>query len=80
MNVIGSDKWGSLKGGDLRMGTMDEGGMFWPVFLILVGALILMVNVGILPPQLGRFWPVILIILGLIKLSGLGEAGETKKK
>lgn len=62
------------------MGSMHEGGMFWPVFLILTGTVILLVNLGILPPQLWRFWPIILIVLGLIKLSGLGEVGETKKK
>ncbi len=58
---------------------MEEHGFFWPVFLILVGAAILMVNLGILPPETWRFWPLILIIPGLIKLSGFGDS-LTKKK
>jgi hypothetical protein len=58
---------------------MKEGGLFWPVFLILVGTAILLVNLGILPPETWRFWPVILIIPGLLKLSGFGM-GEEKKK
>ena len=57
---------------------MEEGGVFWPVFLILVGAVILLVNLGILPPETARYWPVILILLGLIKLGGFGP--EKKKK
>lgn len=70
-----------LKGGDGRlMGTLKESGFFWPVFLVLVGAVILMVNLGILPPQLSLFWPVILVVLGLIMLSGFGGAEESKKK
>ena len=54
------------------IGQMDEGGVFWPVFLILVGTLILFVNLGILPPDTWRFWPIVFILLGLLKLSGFG--------
>lgn len=58
---------------------MKEGGLFWPVFLILVGTAILLVNLGILPPDSWRFWPVIIIIPGLLKLSGFGMDEEKKK-
>ena len=57
---------------------MDEGGVFWPVFLILVGTAILLVNVGILPPDTWRFWPLILVFLGLFKLSGFGTPEKKK--
>lgn len=61
-------------------GGMHGGGVFWPVFLILVGTAILLVNLGILPKQLWQFWPVVLIILGLLKLSGFSDQDEGKKK
>lgn len=57
----------------------DEGGVFWPAFLILVGAAILLVNLGILPPETWRFWPIILILLGLIKLAGFGPHKKKDK-
>lgn len=61
------------------LGKMGEGS-FWPVFLILVGTLILLANLGILPPDTWRFWPLILILLGLLMLSGFGDAVEGNKK
>lgn len=42
---------------------------FWSVGLILVGAVMLGVNLGIISPDVQRFWPVILVLLGLIGLS-----------
>lgn len=59
---------------------MGEGGVFWPVFLIFVGTAILLVNVGVLPPDAWRFWPVILIVLGLFKLSGFGTPMKKNKE
>jgi len=61
-------------------GSMQVGGVFWPVFLILVGTVILLVNVGVLPPQTWRFWPLVFILLGLFKLSGFVDQGEGKNK
>lgn len=60
-------------------GWHDEGGVFLPVFLILVGTAILLVNLGILPPDTWRFWPVIFIVLGLYKLSGFGIQEKKEK-
>lgn len=62
------------------MGGMNGGGVFWPVFLILVGTAILLVNLGLLPQQTWQFWPIILIIPGLLKLSGFSSQDEGKKK
>jgi hypothetical protein len=59
---------------------MKEGGLFWPVFLIFVGTVILLVNLGILPEQTWRYWPLILIIPGLLKLSGIVDSDDSKKK
>ncbi len=61
------------RGGETVFMLVHDEGMFAPVFLILVGALILLWNVGILPPGSWRFWPLILIIPGLIKISGFGD-------
>lgn len=60
------------------MGAHHEKGVFWPVFIILVGTAILLVNLGVLPPETAKFWPVIFIILGLLDLVGIGK-GEKKK-
>lgn len=57
---------------------MDEEGYFWPVYLILVGTAILLVNVGMLPQTVKAFWPLVIIIPGLIKLSGFGKTEEKK--
>ena len=51
---------------------MPEGGLFWPVFIIFAGTAVLLVNLGVLPPDTWRFWPVIFILLGLFKLVGFG--------
>lgn len=56
---------------------VNDEGLFAPVFLIVIGALILLWNVGLLPQGAWRFWPLVLIIPGLIKLSGFG--GPTGK-
>ncbi len=56
---------------------MDRSGLFGPVFIILVGVLILLVNLGLLPPETWRFWPLILILFGLLKLI---EPGVPEKK
>ncbi len=58
---------------------MTEKGYFWPLFLIFVGTLILLVNLGILPPDTWRFWPIILIIPGLLKLSSFGIPKSKKQ-
>ena len=58
---------------------MEEGGYFWPLFLIFVGTAILLVNIGALPSESWRFWPIILIIPGLIKLSNFGDSKKGKK-
>lgn len=56
--------------------------LFWPLTLIFVGALIMMMNVGILPAGLWKFWPVLLVVVGLVGLSGSCDDCKpyTKKK
>lgn len=50
---------------------------FWPIFLILLGTLLLLNNLGILPwsiwSNLWKFWPLILILFGLEMLLGKGR-------
>ncbi|HEY84653.1 MAG TPA: DUF4097 domain-containing protein [Chloroflexi bacterium] len=52
--------------------------LFWPLFLITVGGILLLSNLGILPPNslslLWRFWPLILVIMGLDILLGRKSA------
>ena len=52
--------------------------LFWPLFLITVGSILLLSNLGILPPNslslLWRFWPLILVIMGLDILLGRKSA------
>src|SRR6185295_12331121 len=49
-------------------------GLFWPLILIGLGALLLLQNLGYLPaglwPALAQLWPVIFILLGLDMLIG----------
>ena len=67
----------SLKGGEVGvMKDMSHEGVFWPVFLMLVGTAILMVNFGVLPPEAWKFWPMIFILMGLMKLVGIGVPHE----
>ncbi len=58
---------------------MQEKGFFWPVFLILVGTAILLVNLGVLPAETWRFWPILIILPGLLKLSGFWGEESNKK-
>jgi hypothetical protein len=53
-------------------------GTFWPVFLIVLGGLLLLSNLGILP--LGQlkvlaatWWPLILILIGVTSLLKKGR-------
>lgn len=55
---------------------LDDKSTFLPVYVILVGTIILLANLGILPAGVDRFWPVIFIVPALIKLSTFG----TKEK
>ncbi|MFQ5578116.1 MAG: LiaI-LiaF-like domain-containing protein [Anaerolineae bacterium] len=52
--------------------------LFWPLLLITVGGILLLSNLGILPPNainmLWRFWPVGLILIGLDILLGRRSA------
>ena len=52
--------------------------LFWPLFLITVGCILLLSNLGILPPHslslLWRFWPLMLVIMGLDILLGRKSA------
>lgn len=52
--------------------------LFWPLFLIAVGSILLLSNLGILPPNsmdlLWRFWPLVLVIIGLDILLGRRSA------
>lgn len=57
---------------------MNDGGLFWPVFIILAGTAVLLVNLGVLPADTWRFWPIIFIFLGLFKLVGFGVSEKKK--
>lgn len=57
---------------------MGEKELFWPVFMILAGTVILLVNLGFLPAETWRFWPLLVIIPALIKLSGFGVSEKKK--
>lgn len=52
--------------------------LFWPLFLIAIGSILLLSNLGILPPNsmdlLWRFWPLVLVIIGLDILLGRRSA------
>lgn len=52
----------------------SSGSFFWPLFLVLIGFLLLLNNFELLPwsiwNTLFRFWPVILILIGLEILLG----------
>lgn len=52
--------------------------LFWPLFLIAIGSVLLLSNLGILPPNafslLWRFWPLVLVIIGLDILFGRRSA------
>lgn len=39
--------------------------VFWPLSLIVMGALFLSANLGIVPPEFWNLWPLLLIIVGL---------------
>ena len=43
--------------------------LFWPALLIILGLVLLLANVGLLPPiawrSLGLLWPVVLVVLGI---------------
>ncbi len=39
--------------------------VLWPLVLVIVGALLLLRNLGYLTPSLDQWWPVILILIGL---------------
>jgi hypothetical protein len=45
-----------------------SGKIFWALVLIVVGALILLDNLGYVSGDIIRFWPVLLILLGIKKL------------
>lgn len=58
----------------------DFGGVtFWSVLMILVGAVFLGVNLGVLSRELARYWPLILVVIGLVGLSGGLGTGKKKK-
>jgi len=52
--------------------------LFWPLVLITVGVVLLLSNLGILPPDainlLWRFWPLALVVIGLDILLGRRSA------
>ncbi len=52
--------------------------LFWPLLLITIGGILLLSNLGILPPNslslLWRFWPLMLVIIGLDILFGRKSA------
>lgn len=54
--------------------------LFLPVYVILAGVIILLVNLGIIPAGTARFWPVLFIVPALIKLSNFGPTNEKKDK
>lgn len=45
-----------------------RGKVFWGIVLVLVGALILLHNLGYVAKDIIRFWPVLLILWGIKKL------------
>lgn len=53
---------------------LGKNSLFWPVYVIIVGAIILLVNLGLLSRGLAAFWPIIFIIPGLLKLSTFGTS------
>lgn len=54
--------------------------LFWPLVLIGLGAILLLQNYGLLPPNLwdvlAQLWPVLLILLGLDMLIGRRSSGS----
>jgi len=53
-------------------------GTFWPVFLIVLGSLLLLSNLGILPfgelkALAATWWPLILILIGVTSLVKKGR-------
>lgn len=53
-------------------------GTFWPVILIVVGALLLLTNLGLFPllelkSMLATWWPLILIAIGVSALLRKGR-------
>lgn len=39
--------------------------MFWPVAMLVVGAILIATRLGLLPAQLWNLWPIVLIVVGL---------------
>lgn len=39
--------------------------MFWPVAMLVIGAILIATKLGLLPAQLWNLWPIVLIIVGL---------------
>lgn len=51
------------------------------VTAIFVGVLLLLGNMGVLPPSITGLWPVVLIVAGLVALTCFeGEKKQQKKK
>ncbi|GIK84364.1 MAG: hypothetical protein BroJett025_09860 [Patescibacteria group bacterium] len=59
--------------------------VFWPIAMVVVGAILIATKMGMLPMQLWNLWPIVLIVVGL---GGLlisdkeewdGEPKHTKK-
>ncbi len=40
-------------------------GIFWAIFIIALGIILLLRNLGIITESIWKFWPVLLILLGL---------------
>jgi hypothetical protein len=57
---------------------LGKDSLFWPVYVIIVGAIILLVNLGVLNRGLTAFWPLIFILPGLLKLSAFGTPEKKK--
>lgn len=39
--------------------------MFWPVAMLVIGAILIATKLGLLPAQLWNLWPIVLIVVGL---------------
>lgn len=58
---------------------METKHLFWPVIAVLLGALILMINLGYLPKGTMMYWPVLLVLWGVMKIVDMDGTKKFKK-